>query len=240
MEFTVQPIAHIRTPYKEKFAIPRQPGLVDAAHGFIQFTNEFSDPNYIRGIEQFSHLWLIFQFHQTTHKGSTPLVRPPRLGGNKKIGVFASRSTFRPNNLGMSVVNYVGLEERQGKLGILVSGMDLLDNTPIIDIKPYLPYADAIQDAQAGYAQSPPSTANVTFDENVLKLLAKEQTQYPKLIELISQILSQDPRPAYKQNDTSDRLFGMQLYDFNIRWRVIEGTNHVVSCENCKKDSDKG
>lgn len=274
MEFIVKPIAHIHTPYKEKFAIPRQPGIVDSALGYVQFTPEFSDPNYIRGIEQFSHLWLIFQFHQNAEKECAPLVRPPRLGGNKKIGVLASRSTFRPNGLGMSVVKLEGIEQFSGHQQfsghpqqlsghpqqheqqlsghppqhaaqhtghpcLIVSGMDLLDKTPIIDIKPYVPYADSVTNAQAGYAQEEPATMPVKFSEKAQAQIAEHASTYPLLSKLVHQVLSQDPRPAYKQTQSDERLFGVQLYDFNIRWQVIQGTNVVHSCEIIKKPDTK-
>ena len=138
MTIEVQPIGIIKTPYKEKFGIPRQPGLVTSAVGYVEFNPEFADENYIKGIEQFSHLWLLFQFHQNADKPKKALVRPPRLGGNEKMGVFATRSTFRPNNIGMSLVKLESVQfnpNKQCKLALCVSGMDLLDGTPILDTR---------------------------------------------------------------------------------------------------------
>lgn len=140
----ITPIAYINTPYKQKFAIPRQPNLVREAHGEIIFENDFADPNCLRGIEQFSHLWLVFVFHETADKGWAPTVQPPRLGGKENMGIFATRSTFRPNPIGLSVVENLGWKQQGASLTLQVGGLDLLDGTPILDIKPYLPYADAL------------------------------------------------------------------------------------------------
>jgi len=213
----IQPIAYISTPYKQKFAIPRQPGLVKAAKGVIHFTDEFNDPNCIRGIEQFSHLWLIFQFHH--NQGWSPLVRPPRLGGNKKQGVFATRSSFRPNGLGMSVVTLEKCIENKQGTDIVVSGIDLLDNTPILDIKPYVPYADSLPYADGGFAElAPTNDLEVHFSE-----VAQNQLQHinrTELQELIIAVLQQDPRPAYKQNKPDPKTYAMSLYQFNIHFQI--------------------
>ncbi len=194
---------------------------------------EFNDPNYLRGIEQFSHLWLLFRFHQTADKGHSPLVRPPRLGGNKKLGVFATRSTFRPNAIGMSVVEFVGVEaaNKSKKIPLIlkVRGMDLLDQTPVLDIKPYIPYADSVPKANGGFAPDAPQTMPCEFAPSVLQDLQQYQHQYPQLKELIRQVLSQDPRPAYQTQP--DAEYAMTLYCFNIRWRVRQNSNHVFAIE---------
>ncbi|MFT4941162.1 MAG: tRNA-Thr(GGU) m(6)t(6)A37 methyltransferase TsaA [Paraglaciecola sp.] len=223
------PIAIIRTPYKQKFAIPRQPGLVKSAFGKIEFLNDYNDPNSLRGIEQFSHLWLIFQFHQTVQQGWSPLVRPPRLGGNAKQGVFATRSTFRPNAMGLSVVEFDSISHQNGTLCLNVKGVDLLDCTPILDIKPYVPYADSIINAQGGYADSAPAHMAVEFGAEAMQHLMTLEKRYPQLETLIREVLSQDPRPAYQAKQTSTKEFGMSLYDLNIRWHVVAGTNQVLS-----------
>lgn len=225
----LRPLGVIRTPYQQKFAIPRQPNLVDAASGEIVFHTEFSDPNMLRGIEQFSHLWLLFQFHQTVEKGWSPMVRPPRLGGNKKQGVLATRSTFRPNAIGMSVVQYDKVEHKDGRLSLHVKGVDLLDGTPIIDIKPYVPWADSIPEAKGGFAAERPTLMPVYFESQSAKQLAHWQANYPMLSALIEQVLAQDPRPAYKAEQDSNEEYGMSLYDLNIRWRVSAKANYVVS-----------
>lgn len=231
MTFNIQPIATIRTPYKEKFAIPRQPGIAKSAVGEIIFFKEFNDPNYLRGIEQFSHLWLLFHFHQTADKGHSPLVRPPRLGGNKKIGVFATRSTFRPNSVGMSVVEFAAVSYQNKQLILRVKGIDLLDGTPILDIKPYVPYSDSIPAAQGGIAQHSPELMAVVFTEKAKEQLQQLTQSYSALGTLIQEVLSQDPRPAYHQNAHSEKTYGMTLYDLNIQWQVIEQQNVVLTIQ---------
>ena len=218
-------IGKIVSPYQEKFAIPRQPGIVSAAKGNIILLGNANNIELVRGLEQFSHLWLIFIFHATHDQGWKPLVRPPRLGGNKKIGVLATRSTFRPNPIGMSVVKLEGIREEKlsnGKRQVIIdiSGLDLLNATPIIDIKPYLPYCDSINSASAGFAQSEPlADLKVYFNEKVAMELSKHQQQYPELKQLIYQVLAQDPRPAYKKNKVDQKIYGMSLYQFNIIWK---------------------
>ena len=231
MSISVSPIGHIQTPYKEKFAIPRQPGLVKSALGIIQFNAEFNDPNYLRGIEQFSHLWLLFHFHQTAEQGFGPLVRPPRLGGNKKQGVFATRSTFRPNGIGMSVVEFVSVEQQQSQLSLTVRGVDLLDDTPILDIKPYVPYADNVTNVAGGIAQKSPELMPVELSSQALNQLALHKNTYPNLAALIQEVLSQDPRPAYHKNTEPTKTYGMNLYDLNIQWQVTNQQNLVLSIE---------
>ena len=229
MTINIQPIGKISTPYKEKFGIPRQPGLVKSAEGQIIFFEEFNDPNYLRGIEQFSHLWLLFRFHQTADKGHSPLVRPPRMGGNQKLGVFATRSTFRPNSIGMSVVEFGAVSYQNKQLCLTVKGIDLLDGTPILDIKPYVPYADSITQASGGMAQHSPELMAVTFSKQANRQLVKIEQYYPALSSLIREVLSQDPRPAYHKYSCMDKTYGMTLYDFNIQWQVIDQQNVVLA-----------
>ena len=229
MTINMQPIGKIHTPYKEKFAIPRQPGLAKSAKGEITFFDEFNDPNYLRGIEQFSHLWLLFHFHQTADKGHSPLVRPPRLGGNQKLGVFATRSTFRPNGIGMSVVEFGAVSYQNKQLSLTVKGIDLLDGTPILDIKPYVPYADNIPQASGGMAQHSPELMAVIFSEQANAQLKNLEPRYPAIGSLIQEVLSQDPRPAYHQNSLLDKTYGMILYDLNIQWQVIKQQNVVLT-----------
>lgn len=232
MNLELNPIGYIESPYREKFAIPRQPGLVTLATGQIHFTDAYADANYLRGIEQFSHLWLIFQFHATANKGHSPLVRPPRLGGNDKIGTFASRSTFRPNNLGLSVVKFEEVKVVKQKVSLIVSGIDLLDGTPILDIKPYLPYVDSIETAQAGYAQNKPSCEmSVSFSELAEQQLSVLGKPFSELKQFITQILAQDPRPAYRKESDNERVYGMKLYDFNVQWTIHNNQNFVLSIE---------
>ncbi|MCY7295989.1 tRNA (N6-threonylcarbamoyladenosine(37)-N6)-methyltransferase TrmO [Alteromonas sp. a30] len=226
MELT--PIAYISTPYKEKFAIPRQPGLAPAVKGKITMQPDFNDINAFRGLEGFSHIWLIFQFHQVPDNKWTPLVRPPRLGGNKKKGVFATRSTHRPNNLGMSVVRLESISHDNGQVCIEVSGMDLLDGTPIFDIKPYIQYVDSLPTAQSDFAQQPPMQLAVEFSEQAQRALARHSEHYPDLEQELTQILSFNPCPAYQQDKDEQRIYGVRLYDFNVKWRLC---GHIEVCD---------
>jgi tRNA-Thr(GGU) m(6)t(6)A37 methyltransferase TsaA len=229
-QITFNFIGRINSPYKEKFAIPRQPGLVSAAKGSITLINEANNVELVRGLEQYSHLWLLFVFHGTQQQGWKPLVRPPRLGGNKKLGVLATRSTFRPNPIGMSVVKLDKIELLNKKIIIHISGLDLLDHTPIVDIKPYIPYSDSIEDAQAGFAQiEPDEHLNVTFLNQAKKDINKYENKYDDLSTFIKQVLSQDPRPAYKKKQSDEKIYGMSLYDLNILWQISPNDENEIS-----------
>ena len=220
--FKFDTIGFIESPYKEKFAIPRQPNLVSAAKGKVVLVGEANNHELVRDIEQFSHLWLLFVFHGTQEQGWKPLVRPPRLGGNVKTGVLATRSTFRPNPIGMSVVNLDKVVTEKKQTILHISGLDLLNGTPIIDIKPYVPYSDAVINANGGFAQEQPEAAlSVVFSEQMQADLIKYQQRDSELALLIEQVLKQDPRPAYKRGKTDDKVYGMSLYDLNIQWQLI-------------------
>ncbi len=222
-------IGTIDSPYKEKFAIPRQPGLVTAAQGQLRLTGAANNIELVRGLEQFSHIWLLFVFHGTQHQGWKPLVRPPRLGGNKKLGVLATRSTFRPNPIGMSVVKLDRIEQKGSQVILHINELDLLDGTPIVDIKPYVPYADIIENAQGGYAhQQPDNEIQVAFSAGAIAAVEHFTKQYPKLQQLIEQVLSQDPRPGYKHQKVDDKVYGMALYDLNITWQMVSLNGLVV------------
>lgn len=225
---TMQPIGVIHSPYAQKFAVPRQPGLVSAARATIELTGEAAHIDCVRGLAQFSHIWVMFVFHQTHAQGWKPLVRPPRLGGNKKLGVFATRSTFRPNPLGLSVVELAKVRHDGERVLIDVIGGDWVNGTPVLDIKPYVPYADAISHAQGGFAQHRPTTLATTFTAQALAQLQELHRAYPQLQLLIEQVLAQDPRPAYQQQEP-EKTYGMTLYDINIRWQVVNQQNHVIS-----------
>ena len=235
----LEAIGTIRTPYKEKFAVPRQPSLVRHAKGFIELHAPYDDINCLRGIEQFSHLWLSFVFHQNLDQGWRPLVRPPRLGGNEKVGVFASRSTFRPNGLGMSVVKLEQVSTRNGNPVVVVSGMDLVDGTPIVDIRPYLPYADAVTDASGGFADNAPQSGLTTeFADSLIQTVAHICRAIPEFKDVVVDVLNLDPRPAYKTGEDTERVYGVHLYHYNIRWVVRRATNHVVAIERAEDGSE--
>jgi tRNA-Thr(GGU) m(6)t(6)A37 methyltransferase TsaA len=226
------PIACIRSPYKQKFAIPRQPNLVPQALGEIHFLPDFADANCLRGLDEFSHLWLLFLFHESAGQGWSATVTPPRLGGNKRRGVFATRSMFRPNPIGLSVVENAGWSRHGAALVLKVRGVDLLDGTPILDIKPYLPYADAIAGASGGFApEAPVAALQVRFSSAARDQLGTIGADYPELEGFISAVLQQDPRPAQHVRQESDRIFAMLLYDLNIRWQVQGTVCEVLDIE---------
>ncbi|MFO8044985.1 MAG: tRNA (N6-threonylcarbamoyladenosine(37)-N6)-methyltransferase TrmO [Halomonas sp.] len=219
---TLSPIGVIASDYPDKFGIPRQPGLAPAARASLILVPPFDDPLAVRGLEDFSHLWLTFLFHlspeQVGAKDWTPLVRPPRLGGNAKVGVFASRSTHRPNRLGLSLVELVEIDTRRG-VRLMLGGADLVSGTPVIDIKPYLPWAEARPDARAGFAPEAPLKLPVAFSDAAMTALAK-RPDGDSLHELIQQVLAQDPRPAYRQGAEA-RLYGVRLRDVDVRFQVV-------------------
>ena len=217
-------IAYVETPYKEKFGIPRQSGLAESTCGDIIFTPKFRNPDAVRGIEEFSHLWLIWSFSQSGDRWS-PTVRPPRLGGNQRMGVFATRSPFRPNNLGLSSVRLERVELHTPEGPVLhVSGADLMDGTPIFDIKPYIPYADCHPDAQAGFtAQLDERMVTVECPPELLQKVPAE-TQ-----DALLAVLSHDPRPSYQHDP--ERVYGMAFAGWNVRFRVQEKTLTVCEVE---------
>ncbi len=223
----MSPIAIIHTPFVEKFAIPRQPQLASAAVGRIELLPPFNDPLALAGLEQVSHIWLLFKFHAVAENIDQPprlRVRPPRLGGNEKIGVFASRSTHRPNGIGMSVVK---LERIEGTC-LYVSGVDLLNGTPILDIKPYVPYADSVTAATNTLADASPPLISVTWDEDSLLQAQQHGLRLEAdVVALIEQCLAQDPKPAY-QTPTPERIYGVRLWDFNVLWCYPSATTIKV------------
>ncbi|MBU2979127.1 tRNA (N6-threonylcarbamoyladenosine(37)-N6)-methyltransferase TrmO [Alteromonas sp. C1M14] len=226
---SIEPIGTITTPFKQKFAIPRQPNLANAK-GVIQFYDAYANPHAFTGIEQYSHLWVMFHFHATAHRGWKPAVKAPRLGGNAKLGVFASRSTHRPNNIGLSVVKNGGVTVRQGKAVLTVFGVDLLDGTPIVDIKPYVAYADSLPHATDNldtYGSIPQRP--VIFSDTAQEQCAKRQAQLPDLVDLIRAVLSQDPRPAYRHGQINDdKIYKVALYDTDISWQVKSDAIYVL------------
>ncbi|OBX09825.1 tRNA (adenine(37)-N6)-methyltransferase [Gallibacterium salpingitidis] len=221
MSIELQPIAIIHTPYTEKFSVPRQPELVQHGTGILELLPPYNIPESVRGLEQFSHLWLIFQFDRIPAGKWSPTVRPPRLGGNQRVGVFASRSTHRPNPLGLSKVRLDHIEITQGKVLLHLGSVDLVNGTPIFDIKPYLAYADSEPLAQSSFAQTKPEvTLQVIFSPLAQQQATTLATKYPHLISLIEEVLQQDPRPAYQKQQLSERVYGMTLWDINIQWRM--------------------
>ncbi len=220
----IEPIAHIRTPFPGKFGIPRQSGLVEEALGEIVFEPKYRDPDALRGIEGFSHLWLIWGFSENGRDEFHPLVRPPRLGGNVKCGVFASRSPYRPNGLGLSVVGLEGVEKTESKGTVLkVSGVDLMDMTPIYDIKPYLPYADAHPDARGGFAaKDAGESLEIDCPQEFRKKMGDDAAA-------LLAVLARDPRPAY--HDDPLRVYELEYASWNVRFTVEGSVLTVVGIE---------
>lgn len=214
-------IARMRSDFPTKFGIPRQSGLVESLRSTIIFEPEFRNSNALRGIEGYSHLWLIWQFSQAVQPNWSPTVRPPRLGGNVRMGVFATRSPFRPNSMGLSSVKLLGVEESKNYGTVIhVSGADLMDGTPIFDIKPYIPYCDCHPDASGGFTDHAGDfLLNVEFPQHLLERLPKD-----KQAAAIG-ILTHDPRPSYQQNP--DRLYGVSFAGYDIRFVVQENTLYV-------------
>ncbi len=221
-ELLVKPIAHIRCDYKEKFGIPRQSGLIDSVHATIVFMPEYRNPDALRGLEGYSHLWLIWQFSEALREGWSPTVRPPRLGGNKRMGVFATRSPFRPNPIGLSSVRIVSVELNTPKGPVIeISGADLLDGTPIYDIKPYLAYTDSHPDAENGFALTSEALRfEVIINDTLAKKLPKD------LLGPVTEILAQDPRPGYQ--DDPEREYTFKYSSFEISFTAENGVITVT------------
>ena len=222
-QFIIKPVAYLNSDLKNKFGIPRQSGRAPSLIGKIVFTKEFSDLAYIRGIKEFTHLWLIFGFSKVEKKKLSPTVRPPRLGGNKRVGVFATRSPFRPNKLGLSSVKLLGVEETKQGTCLIVSGIDLLDGTPIYDIKPYLPSADCHADAVGGFADKfVDYKLKVEYINDCDGLIPSDK------LSALTECIADDPRPSY-QND--DREYGVSYAGYNVKFTVSNGTAIVFSVE---------
>lgn len=241
MKYTIEPIAYIKSCFPEKFGIPRQSLLCPSAVGQLILLPAFNLKEAVEGLEQASHLWLTFIFHQHVNRQWKPKVRPPRLGGNKKLGVFATRTSFRPNNMGLSVVKLDRIEyvskqkdkQKDQQIILHVSGIDLLDGTPIVDIKPYVPYADIVLDASNTIAPAPPALLPVIFLETLLDSfdnlkVDKNIKNTDGFKKLICEVLQQDPRPAYQEID-SKRIYSMYLYDFDIKWNYSYDENNLLS-----------
>lgn len=230
--FQFEQIGVIRSPYKEKFAVPRQPGLVKSADGELHLVAPYNQADAVRGLEAFSHLWVIFVFHQTMAGGWRPTVCPPRLGGNARMGVFATRSTFRPNPVGMSLVELKEIVCQKEKVILKLGSLDLVDGTPVIDIKPYLPFAESLPDATASYAQQAPvAEMHVSFTADIDQQLSRLEQRYPQLKTFIGEVLAQDPRPAYRKGEETGKTYAVWLHDFNVRWRVTEEGFEVFALE---------
>lgn len=234
MSFSFEPVGIVRSCFPEKFGIPRQPGLVREARAVVELDSRAAFAETVRGLETFSHCWVIFAFHDSLDEGWNPTVRPPRLGGSRRVGVFASRSPHRPNPIGISAVRIERIEPARKGRGprVHVSGVDLLDGTPVLDLKPYLPYSDSFPRATAGWLPPTPARRRrkVTFSPSARAgLRVLESSGYPELRNLIAGLLSQDPRPAH-QKDEFGRVYKMRLLDLDVHWRSLaQGATRVES-----------
>lgn len=219
---TIRPIARMRSDLPTKFGIPRQSGLVEELRSTIVFEPEYRDPEALRGIEGFSHIWIIWQFSEAVRQDWSPTVRPPRLGGNTRLGVFATRSPYRPNSLGLSCVKLLSVEQTADGTVLHVAGADLMDGTPIFDIKPYIPYADAHPDALGGFTDTAGDfLLDVVFPDDLLQALPEDKQDAAKAV------LSHDPRPSYQKDP--DRVYGLAFAGYDIRFTVREDTLTVQS-----------
>lgn len=222
-------VARIRTDFPDKFGIPRQSGLAEKLKGKIIFEPEYRNPDAVRGIEEFSHLWLIWEFSEMKREVWSPTVRPPRLGGNTRVGVFATRSPNRPNPIGLSSVKVEKVEfsEKYGPV-IYVLGADMLDNTPIYDIKPYIPYVDCHTDARGGFAERVKDySLEVKIPQEFIKDIAKDK------LETLIEILSEDPRPSYQ--DDADRVYGMKFAEYEVKFKVRDCVLYVCDIKKGEK-----
>lgn len=215
----MEPIAHIRSPFTEKFGVPRQSGLAPHISCTLEFTPPYRHPDFVRGLSEFSHLWLIWGFHCNNAAEARATVRPPRLGGNVRLGVFATRSSFRPNGLGLSAVRLIAVEEGPT---LHIAGADMVDGTPVYDIKPYLPWADAIPEASGGFAAAPPAPK---LD---IELAAELPPDLPEnWFTALSESLAQDPRPAY-QNDPQ-RVYHLAFHPCEVDFTIDGSTLRIQS-----------
>ncbi|MCR5151053.1 MAG: tRNA (N6-threonylcarbamoyladenosine(37)-N6)-methyltransferase TrmO [Clostridiales bacterium] len=221
----INEIGVIHNCYTSKFGVPRQSGLIEE-ESVITFFDDYGDINAFKGIDSFNYIWVIWGFDKCNTSGWKKSVRPPKLGGNKRIGVFSTRSPYRPNSLGLTCVKLVKVDcDSKGGVSLTVSGGDFMDGTPVYDIKPYLKYADCREDASNGFALSDNKDRQVSVSESIIKELGEDK------VELLCDILKCDPRPGY-HND--DRIYGMNFYDYNIKFRFFENTVQIISAEKQK------
>lgn len=216
---TFSPIGILHSCFKEKFGIPRQAGLVPEATAIVEIHPPYNREEAFKELSAFSHIWVVFLFHAIKRDGWAATVRPPRLGGNRRIGVFASRSGFRPNPIGISVVKLEMISHEAGQLRLHVVGGDFLDGTPVLDIKPYVPYADCVPDAVGGFAAAPPPVRlDVRFSEAAAAVCRRLSSKIPRLKALITGMLQCDPRPGYYHQKPVKKRFGTRIYDLDIKW----------------------
>ncbi|MCU7834622.1 MAG: tRNA (N6-threonylcarbamoyladenosine(37)-N6)-methyltransferase TrmO [gamma proteobacterium symbiont of Taylorina sp.] len=231
MQYTINEIGVVHSCYKDKFAIPRQARLVTAATASIELYPPYNEIDAVRGLEDFSHLWLSFIFHRHVDKGWSATVKPPRLDGKQRFGVFATRASFRPNPIGLSLVEIESIEQKGAQLFIHIKGADLLDNTPIIDIKPYVPYSDSIADARGGFTdQIKENLFAVLFSQQAEKECEQASKKYPHIRQFIQQLLAIDHRPYYFKN--IEKSYSTRVYDYDLTWRIDGNQVEVISLKS--------
>ncbi len=229
-EILIDPIGVIHSCYTDKFGIPRQPGLVASAPASIELFEPYNRDEMVKGLEVFSHIWVQFLFHDTVEEGWKPTVRPPRLGGQKRVGVFATRSPHRPNHLGLSVVRFLRIRREGKQLFLEIAGGDFLNKTPVVDVKPYISYSDRVMDSSNGYVRAAENEIEVSFTDSVFGFCQEYQKKTGRDLQtLIVETLKQDPRPASQRQ--KDRSFGMLLWDINIRWQARGVHFQVIGAE---------
>ncbi len=230
----MRPIGIIHSCYREKFGIPRQPGLVKSARGEVELLPPCNREEMFKGLETFSHIWLQFLFHEAVGDGWRPTVRPPWLGGKERVGLFATRTPHRPNFLGLSVVRYLGMRKEKGKLFLDISELDLLHGTPIVDIKPYVPYSDRVEEAANGFVRFAESEISVRFSPEADAACRQYEKECGRdLKTLIHEVLKQDPRPASQRKQ--QREYGMLLWEMNVRWLSDDTGFTVLSVDERDK-----
>ncbi len=229
-DIVLRSIGVVRTPFAEKFGIPRQGGLVDEVHATLELNAPYNREEAWRGIEGFSHLWLLTWFHADKGAEASLTVRPPRLGGNTRVGVFATRAPYRPNPVGLSLVRLLRVERLAGDtVRIHVAGADVLDGTPLLDVKPYVPYVEALPQALGGFAADDSGARlQVVWTAQGRAACAPWLASYPHLCELVEALLQRDPRPAYRQDEPPGQLYGMRVYALDVRWRADAGVAEVL------------
>jgi len=232
-DLLIKPIGVIHSCFTEKFGIPRQSGMVESASAFLELLPPFNREEMVRGLESFSHIWVHFFFHQAVEEGWRPTVRPPWLGGKKRVGVLATRSPHRPNHMGMSAVKLIDIRREKKTYVLELIGGDFLDQTPVLDIKPYVPYCDSVREATNGYTvykKSGKLEVEIVFSEKASQFCAGYERETGRKIRLlIEETIIQDPRPASQKGNKSQ--FGMLLWDVNIRWQVRGSDFEVLECQ---------
>ena len=237
--FQFNAIGIVHSCFNEKFGTPRQPGLVPEATARIELLPPYNRIESVVGLEEFSHLWVQFVFHQCLRDGWKPMVKPPRLGGKEKVGVFASRSPYRPNPIGLSVVELVGVEQdkQTGVISIVIRGADIIDGTPVLDIKPYISYSDKLENTRDGFAPEAPALLGVELSDQAEGFCA-HYNQAQNFKTLVIQVLQLDPRPAYYKDRIQHRVYGLSLLDCEIKWVFRKALNDIYVEEIVRRDND--